>query len=113
MDSVLLNTKALSDSILNSEHYKDYIDAKYNLQLNQELFNIVKQYKNLELQNKLNELKENKISFETEQYMSKQYNDLILNNIIRNFLYKEKAFLDMFSRVCDMLSENLDVQTFD
>lgn len=113
MEDVFFNTKVLSDSILNSEGYKNYIEAKNTLEQNQELFNIVKQYKITELQNKLNELQQSVNTFETEKYMSKKYNDLILNDIIRDFLYKEKFFLNMFSKVCQMLSEDLEVEKFE
>jgi cell fate (sporulation/competence/biofilm development) regulator YlbF (YheA/YmcA/DUF963 family) len=112
LDNVLNVTKELCNNIVSSQCYLGYLSAKSNLINCPELYNKVKELKNLQvdLQNDL--LQNIEITFDREKYLSKQYSDLLLNETIKTFLLSEKKFFAMLAKVYDSINENLDIENF-
>ncbi len=113
MDAVLQTAKDLSQKLQHDETYLNYINAKNILKQNKELYDKVKEFKNNQLNDRLTDLTEEYPSFDREKYLSRLYADLSLIDVSRKYLESEQKFLNKFSEIMNLISQDLDIDLYD
>ena len=103
-DKVISIAGELSDELSKTEccarfcHYKQIVGA------DPILYNRIKDFKKAQIEFEYRELQDSPLSFEEEKNVSKLYSELVLNDNARHYLESEKAVLELFSRIIDIVS---------
>lgn len=114
MSQIIKKAEELSNMILDSIEYKEYISARDKLTENEEIYNRILVFRKDQLADRLNYLNYGTLTeFGREKYMSKQYSDLFLIDIVREFFEKEKNLLDLYEQVHDIMEKSFDIDLFE
>lgn len=103
---------ALKIELLNSDIYKNYVNAKSNLKNSTEIYKKVCEFRATQIQERSNELIDSPIPLDKETYLSKLYSDLMLNKLACDFFETERLFLILYNKILDAICEDIDFDFF-
>ncbi len=105
MEQILQKANELVESIKNSNFYKDYNLAKSKILQDQNLYQKIKAFKQLQFEYKMKP----DPSFEEERAVSALYTELMLNEDAKLFLKNEMEIVKLLSQVFNLIGENCQI----
>lgn len=110
MKGVIKECKQLNERIRQSEEYRKYINTKKALYANMDLCNQLKEFRNrnFELQNR-----EGVNPFDEVSNLVREYDALLHNSKVSDFLVAEQKICKMMRQVYDSISEGLEFDYLD
>lgn len=110
MKDVIRECRQLNEKIRRSEEYRRYIDTKKALYANMDLCNQLKEFRsrNYEMQNR-----EGVNPFDEVSSLVREYDALLHNSRVSDFLHAEQKICKMMRQVYDSISEGLEFDYLD
>lgn len=108
MESIIRDIENLSAKIKNCDVYKDYLDIKQVIAGNASLKEELDSFKKVQAEYEIKKIQNVNIDFSEEQYISKLYSDLMLNEDAKKFLLAEQSLLGLIKNVNDIIINSFE-----
>lgn len=110
MKEVIRDSMLINEHIKNTKEYQNYINTKRVLYDNIDLMNALKEFRrrNYELQNRTNDNPYDEVS-----ELVREYDDLLHNSIVSDFLRAEQKICKQMQKVYDSIADGLEFDYLD
>ena len=108
MENIIKDIEALSVKIKNSDVYNNYLDIKQIIETDINLKNELDVFKKVQTDYEIKRIQNVNIEFSEEQYISKLYSDLMLNENAKRFLLAEEALLELIKNVNNIIINSFE-----
>lgn len=105
MKNVIEQSKQLNTNIKQSTEYQKYIDTKRVLYDNIELYNQLRDFRN---RNNAIQTKQGGDIFDEMNALLREYDELLHNSIVSDFMNAEQRICKMMQQMYDALAEGLE-----